>query len=212
MSKGIRGDIFMFIGITGGIGTGKSYVVKLLNTRGYKIIDSDLITRKLLVKEGINYKLVVAEFGNSILDAEVEINRGKLKKMILEDESKRKKLNSLTHVNIMKIIKLEGEEYLKIPKNKGVVFVELPLLYEENLESFFDDVWLVDSSLETQIKRIVLRDRFSVAEALKIIEKQLSREEKLKRCGKIIDNDNGDKKYLELQIDNLLQEAGLNGK
>lgn len=200
----------MFIGITGGIGTGKSYIAKLLNNRGFKVIDSDLITRKLLEKEGINYQLVLSEFGNNILDTEGKIERGKLKRLILTDESSRKKLSSLTHLNIMNTIKIEGEEYLKTQDNKGVVFVELPLLYEENLEGFFDDIWLVDSLVKTQIKRIVLRGNFTKEEAIKMIKKQLPREEKLKRCSKIIDNDNRGDKYLELQIYNLLQEAGLN--
>ena len=88
----------------------------------------------------------------------------------------------------------------------------LPLLFEENLEGFFDDIWLVDTSIDKQIERISIRDGISKDDALKIIEKQLSREEKLKRCSKVINNENEDMKNLELQIDALLEKVGFNGK
>ena len=198
----------MLIGITGGIGTGKSYIAKILNSKGYKVIHSDLITRQLLKKGEINYNLVVAEFGTEILDDSGEINRSKLREIILENEGKRRKLNSLTHPNIMKEIENEAME----SNGKRIVFVELPLLFEENLEGFFDDIWLVDTSIDKQIERISIRDGISKDDALKIIEKQLSREEKLKRCSKVINNENEDMKNLELQIDALLEKVGFNGK
>lgn len=190
----------MLIGITGGIGSGKSYVAKILNSKGYKVIYSDLVTRRLLEKGNANYDLVIEEFGNTILDNEGNIDRRKLRSLILENEGKRRKLNSLTHGNIIAEIVREGKE------SNGIIFVELPLLYEEGLEDLFDDVWLVDTPVEKQIERIVERDSVTKEEAKLIIDKQLPREIKIKKASKIINNYEDSRKDIEKEIDRLLKE------
>ena len=181
----------MLIGITGGIGTGKSYVVRILNSKGYKVIESDLITRKLLERGQLNYPLVVAAFGEEILDENKEIIRSTLKKLILASEEKRLLLNQLTHPNIMAAI-------------KGIVFVELPLLYEENLESYFDEVWLIDCSKEEQLKRVIERDKISRLEAQQIMDRQLPRAEKLKRATVVIPNPIGEENSLVKRVEVIL--------
>ncbi len=194
----------MLIGITGGIGTGKSYIVKILNSKGYKVIESDLITRKLLERGQLNYPLVVAAFGEEILDENKEIIRSTLKKLILASEEKRLLLNQLTHPNIMAAIKKEADEYLALEDNKGIVFVELPLLYEENLESYFDEVWLIDCSKEEQLKRVIERDKISRLEAQQIMDRQLPRAEKLKRATVVIPNSIAEENSLVKRVEVIL--------
>lgn len=196
----------MLIGITGGIGTGKSYIAKLLNLKGHKVILSDLITRRLLEKNEINYKLVVGYFGKEILDNEKNIDRSKLKKIILEDEKKRLKLNSLTHPNIMKEIKKQAEEAMKKGAKDNLVFIEIPLLYETGLEDFFDDIWLIDCFVNTQISRVCVRDGATTKEVELIIDSQLKRDEKLERCNIVIDTEKNNMEELDSVIDDILKK------
>lgn len=88
--------------------------------------------------------------------------------------------------------------------NKGIVFVELPLLYEENLESYFDEIWLIDCSKEEQLKRVIERDKISRLEAQQIMDRQLPRAEKLKRATVVIPNPIGEENSLVKRVEVIL--------
>lgn len=186
----------MRIGITGGIGTGKSFVINYVRSKGYKVIDSDFIARQLMLKGNINYNNIINNFGDDILSVEGEIDRIKLRTIVFNDEEKRKILNKITHPNIMKKIFDDSDD-------NNIYFIEVPLLFEENLDKCFDEIWLVDCSEKVQIERIIKRSNLSKNEVLDIISCQMPRREKIKRAKIIIDSEQVN---LEKYIDDLLHK------
>jgi len=186
----------MRIGITGGIGTGKSFVINYVRSKGYKVIDSDFIAKQLMLKGNINYNNIINNFGDDILSVEGEIDRIKLRTIVFNDEEKRKILNKITHPNIMKKIFDDSDD-------NNIYFIEVPLLFEENLDKCFDEIWLVDCSEKVQIERIIKRSNLSKTEVLDIISCQMPRREKIKRAKIIIDSEQAN---LEKYIDDLLHK------
>jgi len=186
----------MRIGITGGIGTGKSFVINYVRSKGYKVIDSDFIARQLMLKGNINYNNIINNFGDDILSVEGEIDRIKLRTIVFNDEEKRKILNKITHPNIMKKIFDDSDD-------NNIYFIEVPLLFEENLDKYFDEIWLIDCSEKVQIERIIKRSNLSKNEVLDIISCQMPRREKIKRAKIIIESEQAN---LEKHIDDLLHK------
>lgn len=186
----------MRIGITGGIGTGKSFVINYVRSKGYKVIDSDFIAKQLMLKGNINYNNIINNFGDDILSVEGEIDRIKLRTIVFNDEEKRKILNKITHPNIMKKIFDDSDD-------NNIYFIEVPLLFEENLDKYFDEIWLIDCSEKVQIERIIKRSNLSKNEVLDIISCQMPRREKIKRAKIIIDSEQVN---LEKYIDDLLHK------
>jgi dephospho-CoA kinase len=193
------------VGITGGIGTGKSLVSSYLLKKGYTVVDFDSISRKIYVKGKDSYGEVVSLFGSSILDENNEVDRSKLAAIVFEDNSKLKVLNEITHKYIFKealdcIIKHLGEK---------TIFLDIPLLYEvrEEIEQYgiqIDEVWFVYSDRELQIKRVMERDSIDYSAAVKRVDAQIPTDEKIKYADKVICN-LGDKEDVYRQIDMLLE-------
>lgn len=184
----------MRIAITGGIGSGKSYVAKLIKAKGYTVIDTDIIARELMGKGNSNYHNIVENFGSDILKLDGDIDRVKLRNIVFHDEKKRKLLNSITHPNIM-------EKALDVSDGAGIYFVEVPLLFEEKLESYFDQVWVVDCCEETQIERVLQRSNLSQEEVLDIIRCQMPRKERISKADVVI---NSEQENINEYIDELL--------
>lgn len=191
----------MRIAITGGIGSGKSYVANLIKAKGYIVIDTDIITRELMKKGNSNYLNIVENFGSEILKLDGEIDIVKLRNMVFHDDNKRQLLNSITHPNIMK-------KAIEESAGKGIYFIEVPLLFEENLESYFDQAWVMDCSVRTQIKRVCERSNLSQEEVLDIIRCQMSSEERISKADVVINSEQND---INEYIDKLmmgLEKAG----
>lgn len=186
--------IFMRIAITGGIGSGKTYVANYIRSKGYIVIDTDIIARELMEKGNSNYLNIIEKFGSDILKSDGDIDRAKLRNIVFHDEKKRKHLNSITHPNIM-------EKALDESDGASIYFVEVPLLFEENLESFFDQAWVVDCSEETQINRVLKRSNLSQEEVLDIIRCQMPREERIIKADIVI---NSERENINEYIDELL--------
>lgn len=177
--------IKMRIAITGGIGSGKTFVANYIKSKGYQVIDADRVARQLMGKGQVNYQNILEKFGADILDADGEIDRIILRDLVFHDENKRQLLNSITHPNIMKHIldNSEGEE---------IYFIEIPLLFEEKLDSLFDQAWVVDCSPETQVKRVVARSNLSDEEVLDIIRCQMKREDRNSKAYVVINSEQSD--------------------
>lgn len=184
----------MRIAITGGIGSGKTYVANYIRSKGYIVIDTDIIARELMEKSNSNYLNIIEKFGSDILKSDGDIDRAKLRNIVFHDEKKRRLLNSITHPNIM-------EKALDESDGASIYFVEVPLLFEENLESFFDQAWVVDCSEETQIKRVLKRSSLSQEEVLDIIRCQMPREERISKADVVI---NSERENINEYIDELL--------
>ncbi len=173
------------IGLTGSISTGKTQVSNYLRNRGEKVIDADLIAREVVDLEPVKEKIKEV-FGDDIYKDD-ELDRKALGEIVFRDKEKRQVLNEIEHPEIYKIILEE------VKNSKGRVFVDIPLLFEsqhlnEKYGLDFDEVWLVYVSRETQVKRLIKRDRISKGYALEKINSQMSVEDKKIMADVIIDN------------------------
>lgn len=173
------------IGLTGSISTGKTQVSNYLRDRGEKVIDADLIAREVVDLGPVKEKIKEA-FGENIYKDD-ELDRKALGEIVFRDKEKRQVLNEIEHPEIYRIILEE------IKNSKGSVFVDIPLLFEsqhlnERYGLDFDEVWLVYVNRETQVKRLIKRDRISRGYALEKINSQMSVEDKKIMADVIIDN------------------------
>ena len=197
----------MVIGLTGGIGTGKTTVSKKLRERGYPVIDLDNISREVIKYPKVINKLV-QNFGKEILleedvaISEREISRKKLGKIVFKDEKKINILNSIMHPPILKKMR---EEVKEAEKKYAVVFVEVQLLFEINLEQEFDMTVLVYSDRKTQLKRVSERDGRDEEEVLNILDSQMDIEIKREKSSYIIEN-NLDLENLDREIDKFIEK------
>lgn len=173
------------IGLTGSIATGKSQVSKYLKDKGIKVVDADLIARDVANYKSVKNKIKKV-FGDDLY-IDDQLDRKKLAEIIFANKIHRQELNDIMHPEIYKEInkKTRGKEDL--------VFVDIPLLFEnEDINKKygldFDEIWLVYVDRETQIKRLMDRDRISREYAEKKINSQISVEEKRKKADVIIDN------------------------
>lgn len=177
-------------GLTGSISTGKSTVSNLLRNKGYKIVDMDKVAREIFKIGKPAYEEILEIYGREILDGNLEIDRKKLRAIVFSSEARLKELNKITHPYIMEESKELMEEILK---TEDLVFLDIPLLIEtrEELRKHgidFHKIILVYVDEETQLNRLILRDKISREEALKIINSQMSIEKKREFADYIIDN------------------------
>ena len=190
----------MVIGLTGGIGTGKSTVARRLIEKGYPVIDTDIISKEIIEKEEIIIK-INEELGD-VLDYNGKINRKKLGQIVFKDKKKLNVLNSIMHPIILNEMRKQINE-----KNKlhNIIIADVPLLFEINIEKEFDLILLVYSTKEIQLKRIMERDNRTKEESLNIINSQMDLELKKKKSDYILKNNNTLKDLYE-EIDNVLEK------
>lgn len=186
------------IGITGSIGTGKSTVSKYLQNKGYRVLDADVIAKGELEDPEVAAE-IAAVFGPEILTDD-QVDRKKLGGLIFRDSEKRKKLNALIHPRVIKTIEEELES------TEGLVFVDIPLLYEAGLEYLCDKILVVYASRRTQIARLTERDGIGEEYALLKIEAQMDIEEKKKLADFLVDNE-GSPAETFAQIENILRRV-----
>lgn len=190
----------MVIGLTGSIACGKSLVSSYLKNKGYKIIDSDIISHDVLLLNEVKEKLVNI-FSNEILDDNKEINRKVLGGIIFNNIDKKNLLQETVLPYILDEIKKQIDE------SEGLIFLDAPLLIEYNLLYLVDKVIVVKVNLDIQINRLIARDNITKEYALKKINSVLSSEEKEKYADYIIDN-NYEIEDTYNQIENILQRLG----
>nr|WP_300002792.1 dephospho-CoA kinase [Tissierella sp.] len=196
----------MVIGLTGGIASGKSTAANFIKNAGYKLIDADKIARGSMEKGSPSYLKTLECFGEDILDEDREIARGRLGALVFSDKEKLEMLNSITHPFIFQAIKKQIDEY----REEDVIFVDIPLLFEEYeaIEAwgiYFDEIWLIYTSRETQLERLQKRNKLSKREALKRIDSQMSLDLKKSRASLIISNE-GTIEELEAKIKRSLEK------
>ena len=195
----------MVIGLTGGIGTGKSTVSQILKDRGFSVIDLDVISHEVIEFSSVVEK-IVQNFGREVLDEDeagnCTISREKLGKIIFADKEKRLALNSIMHPEILKVMNKKILE-CKSEKNK-IIFVEVQLLFEVQWEKEFDYILLVAVKRDMQVRRVLERDKRSEEEALNIINSQMSLDEKREKSDFVIEND-GNMDDLNKKVDKFLK-------
>lgn len=193
------------IGLTGGIGSGKSTITKVLCEKGLKVVDADLIAREVLDTYPEIKKLIKINFGQQYFDDQGNLLRRELGELIFNNETKRKELDDIILPFIIKEIfnRLDDLEEL----GEKVAFVDAPLLIETNINKMMNYNILVWVDKETQIKRVMLRDDFSRESALSRIDSQMDLDEKKKYVDYIVDNSNSIEDTKN-QLRNLLKEIG----
>lgn len=191
-----RMDYEMIVGITGSIATGKSIVTNYLKSLGYPIIDSDEIAHRQL-DDPVIIREIVEKFGEEIL-IESKVDRLKLGKIIFRNPKSRETLNQIIHPGVISEIKTFYSSH------HGLIFVDIPLLFEAKLESLVDKTIVVYTSMETQLKRLMLRDNINEEYAKMKIASQFDIEEKKKKADFLINNE-GDILNTYLQVEEILR-------
>ena len=175
------------IGITGSIATGKSQVSNILRDLGYTVIDSDLVAREIAEREDILDE--IKKFFGDDATLGGKLNRSYVRDIVFKDEEKLKILNSIMHRTIY-------ENILSRIKDGEINFIDVPLLFETIEEAKiygldYDEVWVVYSNPSIQLKRLMKRDNISRAEAQRIIDSQISIEEKKNLADYVVENNDG---------------------
>ena len=196
------------IGLTGGIGTGKSTVSRYLTTKGYKIIDADRIAREVVEPGMPALKALVEEFGSGILLEDGSLNRRELARLAFASPEGKAALDRITHGAIFaRIEELQLQYAAELEATAdAVIFLDVPLLFETGFDRKADLVWVVDVPDEIRVQRVVLRDGLTEEEVWARIKNQMSREEKIARADVVLDN-SGTPEKLYAQVDARLNEV-----
>ena len=174
------------IGLTGGIGTGKSEAAKIFSSLGAKIIDLDVIAHDLTAKNALGYSLIVEHFGNNFLNNKKEIDRKKLRRLIFEDKKIKKEIESILHPLIL----IECQSQIKTIHNALYLVLVVPLLFEtSNYLKLINESLLIDCSEEIQIERVNKRDGGSSKLTKLILNSQVNRNHRITKADKIILNE-----------------------
>lgn len=190
------------IGLTGGIASGKTTVSTYAKEKGIQVIDADLVAREVLFKHPEILEYLKKEYGDLIFENEV-LNRRKLGELIFADIKKRKEYEKVIMPFILHEIENKINEFESGPET--FLIVDAALLFENSLDGEMDFNILVYLDEETQIKRLLKRDKITVAQAKKRIDAQMSLEDKKLKSDFIIDNSGTIKNSLK-QFDNILKD------
>ncbi|TLQ41025.1 dephospho-CoA kinase [Ruoffia tabacinasalis] len=190
------------IAITGSIATGKSTVSKYLIQQGYPVIDTDIISRIVVEKGTIGLDRLKENFGEGIIQEDGTLNRKALSNIVFNDAASKEKLNQILHPLISK----ESKERMAAYKEEGhsLIFVDIPLYYEVDIDIPTDAVWLVYVSPDIQLERLMKRNLMSEEDARQLISNQISIQDKAKWSEIVIDNSNT-LEETHKQIDQLLK-------
>lgn len=174
----------MIIGLTGGIGSGKTAVSETFEKLGITVVDADLASRVVVEKGKPCLEEIAKHFGDDILNENDELNRAKLREIIFNSDSEKLWLESLLHPAIAEQIKDE----LNASESPYTILVS-PLLLETNQRDFCDKVLVVDIPIELQMERTIKRDGVSEDQVKSIIKSQINRDERLQLADEIILNE-----------------------
>ena len=198
-----RRTAYLKIGLTGGIGSGKSTVARRFAELGATVYSADEVARRALEPGEPCYQRVISEFGESILVADGTINRNALAKIVFSDERKRIILNEIVHPYVIDELFSRAEADLS-NKSGAIALFDVPLLFESGLDERMDRTIVVTCSEEERIRRIVARDLVSPEHALSRIRAQMPEEERRQRADYVLDN-NGSLDELIDQVDALFE-------
>lgn len=173
------------IGLTGGIGSGKSMVTELFSRLGIPVIDADVIARDLTLINDTVVNQIIDHFGPAVVTQEKSLNRKALRDIIFSQPNERNWLEELLHPLILQTMQQQAAQV-----TAPYCLLVAPLLLEaSNPHDWVDRVLVVDSSEQNQIQRTMQRDKVSEADVLKIMASQLSRKQRLARADDVIENE-----------------------
>ena len=172
------------VGLTGGIGSGKSAATAIFEDLGIDVVDADLASREAVLPGSKALDQIQKKFGNEILLEDQSLNRARLREIIFDNSEDKTWLEQLLHPEIRHIIQSKLEN-----SSSDYVILVSPLLFETDQHEFCNTTILIDSSLNSQVSRTSKRDSVSEDSVKKIISAQMSRDDKLKIAKIVINND-----------------------
>ena len=191
------------IGITGGISSGKSTVTNFLRQRGFQVVDADSLVHQLQAPGGRLYNILVEHFGKQVVLKNGELNRPLLASLIFSNpEEQEWSKETQGQVILEELAALKNQ----LAQTESIFFMDIPLLFEQGYESWFDEVWLIYLDRETQIERLMNRDKLSLEAAESRLASQWPLDKKKKLATHIIDN-SGSLDQLLSQIISLLERG-----
>jgi len=181
----------MLIGLTGGIGSGKSLAGDFFKSKNIDVIDADDLAHNALAREGEGYNKFLDIFGETFLDEDSEIDRKALRKYIFQNPEMKNKLEEIVHPIVQNGI-------LNFINNSNSIYriIIVPLIAETNSSSFYDRVLVIDCKKEIQIERASKRDNSNEEQILKIIQSQASSEDRNKIANDVVENNDTKDKFI----------------
>lgn len=186
------------VGLTGGIGCGKSAAIQMFQEKGIPVIDADLIAKQVVKPKQPALQQIVKHFGSGVLQTDGSLDRKALGKIVFNNTDKLKQLEAILHPIIRKEIEKEMEA--KAHTNQVYIIVDVPLLLEQNYQALFDQIVVVDCKPEQQIKRVMNRDSISSEQVRVIMSKQAERKQRLAIADNVLAN-TGSLDKLREQVD-----------
>lgn len=183
------------VGLTGGIGSGKSEVARRLAAYGAVVIDADKLAREVVAPGTPGLDAVTQEFGREILRPDGALDRDRLGEIVFADPAKRERLNSIVHP----LVGERAQQLFADAPDDAIVVYDVPLLVENDLAAYYDVVVVVDASADAQVQRLRRRRRMSEEQARARIAAQATREQRRAVADVVVDN-NGTLDQLRVQV------------
>jgi len=198
-------DNIKIIGLTGGVGSGKSTVSSYLAQKGFPVVDADKTAREVVAPGSPVLSRLAGVFGAGILNGDGTLNRRKLADIAFSESAMKERLDLIMHGEIYRIMRGRIDDLAEAGYT-GLIFLDIPLLFETSgdLIKEMDAVWVVDADEETRIRRVMERDGILRSDVINIINNQMSSEKKREKAHIVIDN-SGSEEALYMQLDNLIK-------
>ena len=191
------------IGITGGIASGKSTVTNFLRQKGFQVVDADALVHQLQKPGGRLFEALVQHFGQEIILENGELNRPLLASLIFSNTEEQEWSKQIQGEIIREELASLRD---KLAQTEEIFFMDIPLLFEQDYSSWFDQTWLVYVEPDVQMERLMKRDQLSKDLAISRLLAQWSLEEKKGLASQVIDN-NGSQDQLLAQLNSLLERS-----
>ena len=174
------------IGLTGGIGTGKTAVAEMLRDLGAAVISADRVAHEVYRSGSEGWREVVEAFGEGVLSPGGEVDRRRLGDIVFEDEEARRRLNAIVHPRVRSMV----EERIRALRGLGekVTVVEAALLFEAGWADLTDEIWVTAAPEDRVVERVRARDRLDATAVQTRMRSQMSQHERLSRADAVIDN------------------------
>ena len=183
------------IGLTGGIGSGKSSAAAMFARRGVPVIDADEIAKQLVAPGQPAYERIIQRFGKEFVDADGFIDRGRLRRHVFDDPASRRELEAILHPRVRQQIQ---RQLLALREPYCVIVI--PLIFEANQQDLVDRILVIDAAEDTQVQRVAARSSLADDEIRKIIAAQIGRNVRLRQAHDVITNE-GELEQLEERVD-----------
>ena len=192
----------LWVGLSGGIACGKSTVAKVLRSRGFTVIDADILARDVVRSGTAAHAEIVQIFGTDSVSVDGELNRSKVAALVFANRELLAKLESIIHPLVRRQTEILKQALQA--RGESLAFYDVPLLFEKKMQGLFDQIVVVSCAPELQISRLMARNQLTETEASNRIAAQLPLREKIAGADHVIEN-NGDTSALEHSVDSLLE-------